>query len=132
MYTTNYTFGVETALNFADARQKVEALLKEEGFGILTEIDVKTTLKNKLDVEYRPYVILGACNPKIAYEAFNLELEIGAVLPCNVILYQNDRGGINVAFMDPLAAMSVTGNQALLKQATLAKERLMNVAKKFE
>ena len=132
MYTTNYTFGVETKLNLSDARQKVEELLKTEGFGILTEIDVKATLKKKIDVDFRPYLILGACNPKIAHEAFGLELEIGSLLPCNVILYQNDKGGTNVAFMDPITGLDITGNKALAVHAKTVKEKLMRVAKQFE
>ena len=118
-------------MSFADARQKVELLLKEVGFGILTEIDVKATLKKKLDAEFRPYIILGACNPKIAHEAFKCELEIGSLLPCNVIVYENDKGGTNVSFMDPLAALGLTGNKALTSQATQVRNLLQSVATKL-
>lgn len=131
MYATSYTFGVETTLSFAHARQKVEELLREVGFGILTEIDVKATMKKKLDVEFRPYVILGACNPKIAHEAFKAELEIGSLLPCNVIVYENDKGGTNVSFMDPMAALGLTGNAELTAQATKVRELLRQVASKL-
>lgn len=131
MYNTSYTFGVETELSFPEARRKVEDLLKEVGFGILTEIDVKATMKKKLDAEFRPYVILGACNPKIAHEAFKLELEIGSLLPCNVIVYENDMGGTNVSFMDPLAALGLTGNKELAKQANEVRELLQSVAAKM-
>lgn len=131
MYTTNYTFGVETPLSFEEARQKVEALLKVVGFGILTEIDVKATLKKKLGAEFRPYVILGACNPQIAFEAFKRELEIGSLLPCNVIVYENDNGGTNVSFMDPLAALGLTSNQELTQQANKVRELLQQVATKL-
>lgn len=131
MYTTSYTFGVETSMTFLDARARVEALLKEVGFGILTEIDVKATMKKKLDAEFRPYVILGACNPKIAHEAFKLELEIGSLLPCNVIVYENDKGGTNISFMDPMAALSLTGNQELTQQAQLVRDLLQQVAAKL-
>jgi uncharacterized protein (DUF302 family) len=132
MYTTGYTFGVETPHNIADARHRVEELLKEEGFGILTEIDASATLKKKLDVNFRPYLILGACNPAMAYQVLSMEPEIGALLPCNVILYQNDKGGTNISFMDPLAAMALTGNPAIAENAKMIKEKLMNVAKKLE
>jgi uncharacterized protein (DUF302 family) len=132
MYNTKYTFGVETKMTFSDARQKIEELLKEEGFGILTEIDVASTLKKKIDIDFRPYLILGACNPKIAHEAFGLELEIGALLPCNVIVYQNDKGGTSIAFMDPLVAMETTGNKGLAQHAKIVKDKLMSVAKKLE
>jgi uncharacterized protein (DUF302 family) len=131
MYSTTYTFGAETKMTVPQARQKVEELLKEEGFGILTEIDVAATLKKKIDVDFRPYLILGACNPKIAHQALGLELEIGSLLPCNVIVYQNDKGGTNIAFMDPLTAMESTGNKNLSPNAQLVKEKLMKVAKKL-
>ncbi len=131
MYTTSYTFGVETTKSFAEARQLVEELLREVGFGILTEIDVRATMKKKLDAEFRPYVILGACNPKIAHEAFKLELEIGSLLPCNVIVYENDKGGTNVSFMDPLAALSLTGNKELTQQAQRVRDLLQQVAAKL-
>ena len=128
MYTTSYTFGVETSMSFEEARQRVEALLKDVGFGILTEIDVKATMKKKLGAEFRPYVILGACNPQIAHEAFKRELEIGSLLPCNVIVYENDKGGTNVSFMDPLAALGLTGNKELTQQANQVRDLLQQVA----
>lgn len=131
MYTTSYTFGVETSMSFEEARQRVEALLKDVGFGILTEIDVKATMKKKLGAEFRPYVILGACNPQIAHEAFKRELEIGSLLPCNVIVYENDKGGTNVSFMDPLAALGLTGNKELTQQANQVRELLQQVAAKL-
>ncbi len=131
MYTSSYTFGVETKLSYAEARRQVETLLKEVGFGILTEIDVKATLKQKLDVEFRPYVILGACNPKIAFEAFKAELEIGTLLPCNVVIYANDKGGTNVSFMDPLAALGLTENFGLTAQATRVRQLLEEVVAKL-
>ncbi len=132
MYNTSYTFGIETKMTMPEARQKIEELLKEEGFGILTEIDVKATLKKKIDVDFRPYLILGACNPKIAHQALQTELEIGSLLPCNVIVYENDKGGTNVAFMDPLTALQVAGNKQLTEHAKLVKDKLMSVAKKLE
>ncbi len=131
MYTTSYTFGIETKLSYSAARVRIEELLKEVGFGILTEIDVKATMKKKLGVEFRPYAILGACNPEIAYQAFQRELEIGSLLPCNVIIYENDSGGTNVSFMDPLAALGLTGNKELTEQAMKVRDLLQQVAAKF-
>ena len=131
MYTTSYTFGVETTMKIGEARHRIEALLKEVGFGILTEIDVKETMKKKLDADFRPYLILGACNPQIAFEAFKRELEIGSLLPCNVIVYENDKGGTNVSFMDPLAALGLTGNKELTQQANQVRELLQQVLAKL-
>jgi uncharacterized protein (DUF302 family) len=132
MYKTSYTFGVETKMSITEARQKIEELLREAGFGILTEIDVAATLKKKIDVEFRPYLILGACNPKIAFQALQTEREVGALLPCNVILYQNDKGGTNIAMMDPLTAMKTTGNEQLAGHAQMVKDLLKEVARKLE
>jgi uncharacterized protein (DUF302 family) len=131
MYETKFTFGVETDLDLQAARSKVEELLKEEGFGILTEIDVKATLKKKIDVDFRPYLILGACNPKIAHQAFQHELEIGAVLPCNVIVYENDKGGTNIGFMDPKAAFGMVGIPGLEEFAGQVTDMLKRVAGKL-
>jgi uncharacterized protein (DUF302 family) len=131
MYQTKFTFGVETDLDLQSARSKVEELLKEEGFGVLTEIDVKETLKKKIDVDFRPYVILGACNPQIAHQALQKELEIGAVLPCNVIVYENDKGGSSVSFMDPKAALGIVGEPGLEEFAAQVTERLKRVAEKI-
>jgi uncharacterized protein (DUF302 family) len=124
MDATRYGFGKVVDLPFDEARQKVEASLKEQGFGILTEIDVKKTLKEKLDEEFRRYVILGACNPPLAHRALSTELEIGLLLPCNVILYEVEEGRTRVAAADPQAMMEVTGNPALTDVAREARERL--------
>lgn len=131
MYTTAYTFGAETEMGFEEARKVVEENLKEVGFGVLTEIDVKDTMKKKLDVDFRKYTILGACNPQIAHEAFQRELEIGALLPCNVIIYENDKGSTNVAFMDPMAALSLATNKELTEQAQQVKDLLKGVAERL-
>jgi uncharacterized protein (DUF302 family) len=130
-YRTNFSFGVKSRLGFDEARQKVEALLQEEGFGILTEIDVKDTLKKKLDVDFRRYQILGACNPKIAHQAFQHEIEIGALLPCNVILYENETGGTNISFMDPQAALGMIGNPDVKEFADQVAEKLRWVLAKL-
>lgn len=105
-------------IGFEEAIQKVTAALKEEGFGILTEIDVQATLKEKLDEDFRPYRILGACNPPFAHKALMAESKIGAMLPCNVIVQQINEG-IEVAAVDPVASMQAVDNKDL---AGLAEE----------
>ena len=124
METTRYGFGRTVDLGFEEARRKVEESLKAQGFGILTEIDVKSTMKQKLDVDFRRYAILGACNPPLAHEALEAEIEIGLLLPCNVILYETDEGRTRVAAADPKAMMEVTGSPALEGVAQRARERL--------
>ena len=99
-------------ISFEEAIQKVTEALKEEGFGILTEIDVKETLKKKLDEDFRPYKILGACNPPFAHKALLAEDKIGAMLPCNVILQQTD-DGVEIAAVDPVASMQAVQNKDL-------------------
>lgn len=91
-------------LSFANAIEKVTTALKEEGFGVLTEIDVQDTLKKKLDVDFNPYRILGACNPQFAHKALQVENRIGTMLPCNVIVQQKDDDKIEVAVVDPVAS----------------------------
>jgi uncharacterized protein (DUF302 family) len=124
--TTPYGFGVKVALPWDAAVQRTTELLKEEGFGILTRIDVQQTLQEKLGVGFRRYVILGACNPPLAHRAFQAELNIGLLLPCNVAVYE-DEGGSVVAFMDPAAAMGFVGNDALTPVAEEARARLLRV-----
>ncbi len=127
---TSYGFGVKTTLPYEAAIQKVTELLKEEGFGILTQIDVRKTMKEKLGVEFRDYVILGACNPQLAHRAFEAELEIGLLLPCNVIVYA-DQGGAVVSIMDPEAALGIVGNDLLRPIAADARARLQRVIDKL-
>lgn len=93
--------------------EKVTEALKVEGFGVLTEIDVKATLKKKIDVDFRPYMILGACNPTFAHKALLAEDKIGAMLPCNVIVQQVGEGKVEVSAVDPIASMSAVENPAL-------------------
>ncbi|AXX96624.1 DUF302 domain-containing protein [Profundibacter amoris] len=100
----------DTDIDAVDTR--VRAALTEKGFGVLTEIDVKATMKKKIDVDMEPYRILGACNPKMAYQAIGIEPRVGAMLPCNVILRQVD-GGIEVSAIDPVASMQAIGNDEL-------------------
>jgi uncharacterized protein (DUF302 family) len=121
---TRYGIGVETRLGYDEAVARITDALKAEGFGVLTTIDVKATLKQKLDREFRKYVILGACNPPLASRALDAELEIGLLLPCNVIVYDAGDGRTAVAAMAPLLAMGIVGNEALSAVATEADARL--------
>src|SRR5690606_17154352 len=107
-----YGLSKETNYSFEDAVEKTTASLKEAGFGILTTIDMKETLKNKIDVDIDKYTILGACNPAFAYKGVQMEQEIGLLLPCNVIVYEKD-GKTRVSIMNPEIMTSVTGNDEL-------------------
>jgi len=99
--------------DFESAVARVRETLKDEGFGVLTEIDVKSTLREKLDAEFRKYIILGACNPPLAHKALSAELEVGLLLPCNVIVYENDGGGSTVAAIDARTMLSVVDRDDL-------------------
>ncbi len=123
---TAYGFGAKVQLPFEEALQRVRALLQTEGFGVLTEIDVKATMKQKLGAEFCKYVILGACNPSLAHRAFGLEMEIGLLLPCNVIVYE-DNGGAVVSILDPVAALGIVRKQELKPIAEEARARLERV-----
>ncbi len=133
MKETRYGIGIEVGLPYERAIERTTEELKQEGFGILTTIDVQTTLKQKLDKDFRKYVILGACNPALAFRAFEAELEIGILLPCNVIVYETEPGRSAVAAMAPIAAMGmVGGNPALKDVAREADERLRRALKAIE
>ncbi len=108
-----YYFEKTTGYAFEEAVEKVTEELKKEGFGVLTEIDVQTTLKKKLDVDFRKYRILGACNPPFAHKALQAENKIGAMLPCNVIVQELDNGKTEVAAVDPVASMKAVDNDKL-------------------
>ena len=129
METQSYGFRVHLDLPYEEAVERTTAALKEEGFGVLTEIDVKQTLKTKLDADFRKYVILGACNPPLAHRALQAELDLGLLLPCNVIVYEDEeaRGSI-VNLVDPLSMMGVTDNADLEPVANEARARLARVA----
>jgi len=122
-------YGIRTTVNvsYEEAIPKVTEALKKEGFGILTEINVKETIKKKLDKDFPKYVILGACNPSLAYQSLTSETEIGLLLPCNVIVYERKDGKIVVSAQDPEAALSIVGNQAIAPVAKEARERLVRV-----
>lgn len=109
----SYHFSKTINASFEDAVARVTEALKKEGFGILTEIDVKETLKKKLDVDFRRYKILGACNPPYAYKALTLEDKIGTMLPCNVIVQEREGGKVEVSAVDPVASMMAIKNEAL-------------------
>jgi uncharacterized protein (DUF302 family) len=122
----SYGFSRRVDLNFEAAVVKVKEELKKEGFGVLTEIDVKKTMKDKLDVEYDNYLILGACNPPFAYKALEAEKEIGLLLPCNVIVYSLD-GKTFVSAVNPMEAMSMVENEKLKEIAREVSEKLKKV-----
>lgn len=112
---------------FDDAVNKVMEELKKEGFGVLTEIDVKATLKKKIDVDFHQYKILGACNPTFAYKALQAENKIGTMLPCNVVVQETEDGRIEVAAVDPIASMQAVQNEELHDIATEVQAKLKKV-----
>jgi len=121
-----YGYTKEINLGFEEAEARVRKELQKEGFGVLTEIDVKTTLKNKLDVDYKNYKILGACNPPFAYKALQAEKEIGLLLPCNVIIYK-DKDKVFVSAINPAEAMGMVNNPELKEIAGEVGEKLKRV-----
>lgn len=129
--TVDYGMRIHLALPYEDAIEKVTAALKTEGFGVLTQIDVKATLKQKLDVDFRRYIILGACNPSLAHRAFSIELEIGLLLPCNVVVYEDENGtGSIVSIIDPIIMLGIginPGLSAVGEEASARLRRVLNV-----
>ena len=115
------------AYSFEDAIIKITGELKKEGFGILTEIDVKETLKKKLDVDFRKYKILGACNPSYAYKALQTEENIGVLLPCNIVVQQREDGKIQVSVVNPIESMQAVKNDALGEVAVTVSSKLQKV-----
>jgi len=124
---TTLGFSKTTSLTYEQAIAKTTEELKKEGFGVLTEIDVKETMKKKLNAEFRPYKILGACNPTLAHQALQQEIELGMFLPCNVIVYQGDDGRTIVSAVDPNVALGRLNRPALQPIADQVAERLRRV-----
>lgn len=125
---TQLGMNVYLQMEYDEAIERVTEALKKEGFGVLTEIDVKATLKKKIDVDFRPYKILGACNPPLAHQALSTAPEVGLLLPCNVTVAQEDDGRVLVSIIDPELMLGVVNNPALESVACDAKERLQRVA----
>jgi len=137
MYNINYNNNMKYYFNkvlsntsFDEALTQVTEELKKEGFGVLTEIDVKTTLKNKIDVDFKKYTILGACNPGFAHRALQVEDKVGvSLLPCNVVVEENEDGKIEVSAIDPMALTPVIGNDTIHEIAVEVKQKLERVIK---
>lgn len=123
----NYYFSKTVNDDFDTAIEKVTEELKKEGFGILTQIDVKETLKKKIDVDFKKYRILGACNPHFAYEALKAEDKIGTMLPCNIIVQENENGKVEISAVDPVSSMMAVENKSLGHIATQVREKLGRV-----
>jgi uncharacterized protein (DUF302 family) len=123
----NYYYSKTIRAEFDDAVSGIKQALKDEGFGILTEIDVRDTLKKKLDVEFRNYRILGACNPPFAYKALQAEDKIGTMLPCNVVVQETADGRVELAAIDPVAAMQAIGNPELREIAEAIGHKLKKI-----
>jgi uncharacterized protein (DUF302 family) len=127
-----YGMTVEVALPYEQAVERTREELAKDGFGVLSEIDVKATLKKKLDVEFRPYVILGACNPPLAHKALSAERDIGLLLPCNVVVYASDDPGHSVvAAIDPIKQFELTGNAGIEPIASDVRSRLEQVLERL-
>ena len=122
---TPYALMREVDMSYEEAERRIREELASQGFGVLTEIDVRATLKKKLDVEFPPYVILGACNPSLAHRALSVEPDIGLLLPCNVVVRRDESAGTTIVeAMDPEPMIDLAGNEALAEVAAEARARL--------
>ena len=122
--TTSYAIGRSVPLAYEQAVARIRDTLQQQGFGVLTEIDVQATLKKKLDVDFKKYVILGACNPPLAYQGFQAEPDVGLLLPCNVVVYEEGPTQSRVAVLDPVAQLGISGREDLAPVAREAREKL--------
>jgi uncharacterized protein (DUF302 family) len=129
MITTDYTLTATTDHPFANAVERVRTELREEGFGVLCEIDVQATLKAKLDIDGDPYLILGACNPSLAHRALEAEPDLGVLLPCNVVVYER-RGRTTISAVDAKRMLSIVGNDELSPVAAEVRRRLASVVER--
>jgi uncharacterized protein (DUF302 family) len=120
------SLGITTVLplDYDQAVEQAKAALKEQGFGVLTEIDVRATMRAKLDIDFQRYVIIGVCNPPLAFQALSADKSVGLMLPCNVVVYDNGDGSSTVSALNPMTAMSVVGNAGLDAMATAATAKL--------
>lgn len=120
------TLGITTVVpwDYDQAVEQAKTALKEQGFGVLTEIDVRATMRAKLDIDFQRYVIIGACNPPLAHQALTADKSVGLMLPCNVVVYDNGDGSSTVSALNPMTAMSVVGNAGLDAMATAATAKL--------
>ncbi len=132
MIEEKYYFKTTVDIPYDQAVEKIRAALADEGFGILTEIDVKATLKEKLDVDFKPYVILGACSPPLAYKTLQIEEQIGLMLPCNVVVQEAADGGSIIAALNPLVAMESVGNPELEPTAKEVTDKLRRAVQVLE
>ena len=124
----NYYFSKDLPnVSFEDALQKVTNSLKEVGFGVLTEIDVQSTFKNKLDIDFRKYKILGACNPGLAHRALQSDINVGTMLPCNAVVMENDDGSIGISIIDPIASMMAVRDPKVQEVAREVREKMKAV-----
>ena len=129
---SNYGFGVSVPGNFDEVIEKTTAALASEGFGVLTTIDVKATLKKKIDKDMRPYTILGACNPMLANRAIEAEPDIGLLLPCNVLVREEADGSVSVSFMDPKAVLGMVDKPEVTELAGEVRAKLEKVAEQLK
>ena len=128
----SYYRAATLGMPFPQAIERTEAALKEEGFGIISRIDIQDALKTKIGVDFRPYTILGACNPALAYEALKIEDKVGTMLPCNVVVQSKAPGETEVAAIDPVASMQSIDNPKLVEAAREVQKRLFSVIERLE